>query len=834
MRRLTGGSRMGLALLVACLATLLPPPEAVSDFTFYTDINSAATTDCTPAIGGCTGNCAVPTCGSQAAPCHKIQESLNLANCTIGSNTALEADVIVAAGTYPERIFIYPNTHLIGAGRDVTTIDAKGLNRSAVIISSQQSFGFARPAVKHSITGFRIIHGSGDRIELRDIGGTLFYHIGGGGLLLLGDINEPGWPMVTNCRIEDNTLGNFTGLPAPDWMGAGIYVAVGQPIISGNIIQRNTTTPPDQGGQVDALGWGAGIFSLNFDCEPVITRNIVRNNLTVAQSGLGGGMCISGNTGTIVSNNLIVANSANLDGGGIYMYSMGGSAYNNVMMGNIGGGGGGGIETGSPGGHINVTNNTIVGNVLIVHTVPKGATFSSVGGGIYSSFILSQQSDPLNHLTNNLVAQNDATSLGGGGGLYSFNAFATNDHNDYFGNLGDNGSQVLGPNEIRGDYTDASVIGSNGNVSLDPVFTHAPVFWDHTNAAGTSSTVVVFDSTRYAVGDQIEYNDDGVARQITAINGSTKTLTFTPALTNLVCSNSVNASCVTSADCLSPGTCITATTQPNRIVANWGSSTNVSEDLRLTGSSPLRDAGTNTPLFGTVPSEDFDDLPRPTDGDLNGSVITDIGAYEFRFADTDGDMIPDSTDCAPLVNSVWAPPDQAPSPLAISSAQMLSWPHLSQSNVYNVYVGTITTPFTYNPTCLVPEVPDLSTSISGAPPALDTALYYLVGGVNACGSGPIHTVPTVNAPAACPPQSGDADGDGIQNLNDNCPTVPNATQLDPDHDTLGSVCDNCPSLYNPGQLDTNGNALGDECEDVDGDTYPLVNDCNDNNPNVNP
>src|SRR5207249_2524403 len=199
--------------------------------------------------------------------------------------------------------------------------------------------------------------------------------------------------------------------------------ARGKPIISGNLIQRNTTTPPDQSGQISALGWGAGIFALNFDTEPLITHNIIRNNVTVAQLGNGGGMYISGNTATILSNNLVVANSANIEGGGIYIYSAGISAYNNLVMGNIGGGAGGGVDMGGPIAALNVTNNTIVGNVLTVHTVPKGATFSSIGGGVYSSAILSQQSSPINHLTNNLVAQNDATTLGGGGGLYSYQAF---------------------------------------------------------------------------------------------------------------------------------------------------------------------------------------------------------------------------------------------------------------------------------------------------------------------------------------------------------------------------------------------------------------------------
>ena len=843
---------LGFAFLAVCVAGLQPPAAALSDFTFYADINSSATTNCTPTSTGCTGLCITPTCGTVSTPCHTIQQAINIANCNIGSNTALEADVLVAAGKYPERIFIYPSLHLFGAGRDVTTIDAKGLNRSAVIMAGGGGYGFNRPRVDFSISGFRIIHGSGDRIALTDGGGNTIYNMAGGGMLLYGD--GTGWPLVTDCRIEDNTLGNFTGLEAPDWMGAGIYIALGAPVISGNIIQRNTTTPPDLGGQDTALGWGAGIYSLNFDCRPLITHNIIRNNVTVAQEGDGGGMYVNGSAGTVLSNNLVVANSASVQGGGIQLYGAGTSAYNNVVMGNVGGIFGGGFNVGAQSLYANVTSNTIVGNVL---SVQARAPFPA-GGGVYSGFIMSQQANPLVHLTNNLIAQNDVTSDGTGGGLYSYNAFPTNDHNDFFGDLGDNGSGVLGPNEIRGDYTDADVIGSNGNVSLNPVFTNAPVFWDRTNAVGTSSTAVVYESSRYAVGNRIEYNDDGVSRQITSINGTSDTLTFTPALAYMVCSNAVNAVCLTSADCLSPGTCGTAKTQANRVLANWGSSTSVSEDLRLTISSPLRDSGTNTPLFGTVPSTDFDDLPRPADGDQNGSAITDIGAFEFRVRDSDGDGLPDGEDCAPLVNSAWMVPDQVPNPLAISSGQVLSWLRIPQSNVYNVYSGTVTSPFTYSPACLVPEVPGLSTSVNVGPaPGVGTAFYYLVGGVNACGSGPLHFDPTVQPSVACAAQNRDGDGDGVLDLNDTCPALSNPGQEDPEHDTVGSVCDNCPAaynrdqgdpdadgsgsacdncpgLYNPAQLDANSNGIGDDCEDADGDTYVLTVDCNDNNAAIHP
>jgi|GEM_PF-3536730 len=805
MRLLPSRRIFGVALTAVSLTALLPQNPAVSNFTYYVDSASAAVSNC-PIGTSCPLACTAPSCGTQGTPCKSIQDAINIANCAIGANGALEADIVAAPGTYQERLFIFPNIHVIGAGRDVTTIDSQGVacgsggaRCSVAFFSEGAGFGFGRPKVKFSIRGFRLIHGTGSSI----LQGTSVR--AGGGIVVFGDVGDPGWPHITDCRIEDNTLAGAAG--DEDWNGAGIYISAGSPTISGNIIQRNVTMPPDLSGQSEAEGQGGGIYTPNEDCHPIITKNIIRNNVAVAQLGQGGGIrLLHSAAGTVVSNNLIVGNVAldtvsgyGVGGGGISAVGYA-SAYNNLVVGNIARSTAGGLEVFELNGAI--TNNTIVGNVLTQHTVPKGSSLSGYGGGIYlGNYPLSTTPTIVR---NNLLNRNDATALGGGGGLYTSNSPpATVQNDDFFADL---------PNEIRGDRSDSTVILIDGNVSLSPGFANAPLFWDHTNAAGTATTAIVFDSTRYAVNDWIEYNDDGVARKITAINNTSKTLTFTPGLA-------------------------AGTTASPRILSNWGASglpggPDVNEDFRLTASSPLRDAGTNT----GAPSTDLDDLPRPTDGDLNGSVITDIGAYEFRFADTDGDGVPDSSDCSPLVNSAWSPLNQAPSPLAISGAQLLSWPHLSQANVYNVYSGTMTTPFTYNPTCLFPEVPALSVSISGAPPALNTVFYYLVGGVNSCpgGPGPIHTVPTVNAPAACGPQPGDADGDGVENLNDNCPAMANGTQADPDHDTLGSVCDNCPDLYNPGQLNTNGNSLGDECEDVDGDTYPLVNDCNDNNPNVNP
>ncbi len=71
----------------------------------------------------------------------------------------------------------------------------------------------------------------------------------------------------------------------------------------------------------------------------------------------------------------------------------------------------------------------------------------------------------------------------------------------------------------------------------------------------------------------------------------------------------------------------------------------------------------------------------------------------------------------------------------------------------------------------------------------------------------------------------DTDGDGVNDLADNCVDIANADQADLDGDGLGDVCDddrdgdgvlntadNCPDNANPDQGDLNGNGIGDYCD----------------------
>lgn len=76
----------------------------------------------------------------------------------------------------------------------------------------------------------------------------------------------------------------------------------------------------------------------------------------------------------------------------------------------------------------------------------------------------------------------------------------------------------------------------------------------------------------------------------------------------------------------------------------------------------------------------------------------------------------------------------------------------------------------------------------------------------------------------------DTDGDGIEDVADNCPGIANPEQVDSDHDRIGDACDadldgdgvpqaappgsyldNCPLLPNPDQKDTGNLGVGDAC-----------------------
>ena len=67
-------------------------------------------------------------------------------------------------------------------------------------------------------------------------------------------------------------------------------------------------------------------------------------------------------------------------------------------------------------------------------------------------------------------------------------------------------------------------------------------------------------------------------------------------------------------------------------------------------------------------------------------------------------------------------------------------------------------------------------------------------------------------PDVAPDTVGDQDGDGVNDVLDNCPTMPNGDQRDTDGDEKGDVCDFCPHIASTTDPDGDGDGVGDACD----------------------
>jgi len=774
--RLPGSRILASAGALLALTLVARLVVAAGTVTLYVDVRSTCTTGC----------------GTQAAPYPIIQGAINDANSRIIAGTVSGATIQVSAGNYAERLFVYPDVHVICAGPSSTTIDATGKGRAAVVFASG---GTGRPLTDFSIEGCTITGGVGENRTSR---------ISGGGVFILGSA------VVSNNVITGNVLAGTQ----PNWVGGGIYIGYGDPVIIGNTISRNVVNPPPLGGSSDSLAVGAGIHVEGNGIGAVVTHsrieaNTIVDNVALGEIGKGGGIRVDGDSGTVVTRNIIIGNRASYGGGGIMLYGTV-TVSDNLIYGNNSQIFGGGINIYQA--DARITNNTILGNTLSLATKPSGYAYANYGGGICVDALVPQSADPSVYVTNNLVVANTVTAAGTSSGLYSHTTNPVISYTDLSSNL----KLPSGTDDVGGDFTESQVIGLRNNISQDPHFVHAPAFSDVTIAAGTTTTVAVLMASRYQVNQVLEFNNDGVARTITAVNTGTNILTFTPALP--------------------------AASQAFKLLANWGTSTNVTEDFHLQSGSPAIDTGTSQAAPGEVVSAvDLDGLPRIMDGDGNGTATLDLGAYEFIVPDTDGDGVPNAQDCAPFVGSVQTPPGPVGPTLRVATGAptAVTWTKIGQANVFNVYRGSFDgTVFAYNHTCLESASPDRAGQDPSNPPA-GTVYYYLVSGVNSCAEGCLGLVGPPGAceipnPSPCSSTLADRDGDAVLDINDNCPLVANASQADQDRDGVGDACDNCIAVANPDQIDTDGDGTGDLCQDSDHDSYVFSVDCNDHNPAIHP
>jgi hypothetical protein len=389
--------------------------------------------------------------GTPASPFCRIQDAICAA---VSGDT-----VSVAPGTYPEAVRMRPGVSLISqGGAGVTTINAanqpcvdkNGIPAYCVRLASPNRCSAVTFSTGHTLLtrleGFTVTGGAG----LEQTGSV--NHVAGGGVYIFSS------PTVANNVITNNVLSGSQRL----YKGAGVYIGAGSPVITGNTITGNRAIPgPGISLSVASIGYGGGIW-INFNADAVITSNIISGNRAgdpnVAYSiGSGGGIVMwpgdSSHPGPIVDRNLIADNYSDSMGGGITLGSQRGTGAlavvtNNVIVGNTTDKNGGGIYT-----YFNrssTINNTITGNTAFL------------GGGIYTG-----QSDttlPV-RITNNIIEGNHLVQFGNGGGIYSLDLDPNFDPNINFNDLVGNDR-----NDTVIEHVEGTVIGFNGNFSLNPRF----------------------------------------------------------------------------------------------------------------------------------------------------------------------------------------------------------------------------------------------------------------------------------------------------------------------------------------------------------------------------
>ncbi len=214
---------------------------------------------------------------------------------------AYGGEVWVRAGTYHERITLYPYAHVYGGFTGTETErDERDWVAHVTILDGQQLGSVVTVLSGHGVStidGFTITGGS---------------TVDGGGLYVVSSS-----PTVANNTITGNTA---------EGTGGGIYLTGSSTMatIANNIIAGNSATD------------GGGLFILF--APATIAYNEIRSNIAVA----GGGLTLS-NCSPTIANNAITANHADEDGGGLRLYWSSATIADNTVADNNAGGGGGGF-----------------------------------------------------------------------------------------------------------------------------------------------------------------------------------------------------------------------------------------------------------------------------------------------------------------------------------------------------------------------------------------------------------------------------------------------------------------------------------------------------------
>ena len=304
-----------------------------------------------------------------------------------------------------------------------------------------------------------------------------------------GDLDEDG------ARIAGFTIQNGGG-----GVGAGIRIMACSPTIEDNLITDNHITTDISGAPIgEAGGVGGGIRSYN-GSPSILGNDIIGNDACMdgPESGCdGGAIDIRGGAPTVVGNYMAL-NTAG-DGGAIWVAYSDAWIANNWILGNEADDSaeadGDGLERDGQGGGIDVQIGGAVGTVITNNIIADNRA-SALGGGI----VVYEPNTTYGKVTvtNNVIAFNNVIETDWGAGFTQWNGTSPIVYNNIiYGNLGvgafadDSASTfTFETNDVFGnfpDYEDSdggadlwSGKGS-GNLSVDPSFTGVSSDLDFTN-----------------------------------------------------------------------------------------------------------------------------------------------------------------------------------------------------------------------------------------------------------------------------------------------------------------------------------------------------------------
>jgi hypothetical protein len=307
--------------------------------------------------------------------------------------------VLVAPGTYaPINFKGKALTVESGQGPAFTIIDG-GSSAPGVVFAGGEGPGSV-------LRGFTVQHGRAN--------GSPTYS--GGGVQILGGAS----PLVTGNVITANSACG----------GNGIYVSGGSPTIQGNWITGNSVYGCSgyvPGGGIDIGG----------SQSAQIIGNLIAGNSTF----FGGGIHLNAASATI-RGNVITANHADYDGGGIALLNASAAVIvDNLIADNVAVGNGGGINSSVSSG----TTPAVIGNTLVHNQASDG---SAIWAGLYDSGL---------QIADNVV-------VGYPGNVAAVTCDATYQQSP----------PVFTANDVVADQTAykgtcASETGTNGNISVDPL-----------------------------------------------------------------------------------------------------------------------------------------------------------------------------------------------------------------------------------------------------------------------------------------------------------------------------------------------------------------------------